>query len=352
MNKYSFKINKRIIGLNYKPFIVAEMSGNHNGSLERALKIIDKAAACGADAIKLQTYTADTMTMNLESKEFSVTDQQSIWKNKKLYDLYDKAHTPWKWHRKLFKHAKQRNILCFSAPFDMTAVDFLEDLNCPAYKIASFENNHEPLIRRVVRTKKPVIVSTGMASESEIRKIVNIFKKENSKNFMLLKCTSSYPALHSESNLETIKDMRKKFNCEVGLSDHSKGIGSAIASVAYGASLIEKHFTLSKKDKGVDSSFSMDPRELKLLCVNSNIAWESKGKVFYGPTKSEKRSLKYRRSIYFSKNLEKGDIINSSNIKVIRPSFGLSPSYYDKIIGKKLTKSVKKGTRVKLEVLN
>ena len=340
------KILKKNIGENYRPFIVAEMSGNHNQSLSRALKIVDEAANCGADAIKLQTYTADTMTLNINKKEFKITDKTSIWNNSNLYQLYQKAHTPWEWHYEIMKRAKERKIICFSAPFDTTAVDFLEKIDCPAYKIASFENNHYPLIEKVAKTGKPIIVSTGMATYNEVMKVVKILKKNNCNNFMLLKCTSSYPASSQETNFKTITDMKNKFNCPIGLSDHTLGIGSAIASISFGASLIEKHFTLDRKDGGVDSIFSLDPQELRLLVLESKRAWESIGKISYGPSKSEMHSLKYKRSIYFSADMTKGEIITENNIKIVRPAFGLEPYNYNNLIGRKVNKNIKYGKKV------
>ncbi len=346
-----FKIGKRTINHNNRPFIVAEMSGNHNNSLKRAMKIIDAAAKCGADAIKLQTYTADTITLDSDKKYFKINDKESLWHKQKLYDLYNKAHTPWKWHRPLMDHAKKRGIICFSAPFDLTAVDFLEEINCPIYKIASFESNHFPLIEKVSLTKKPVIVSTGMATKKELFEIVKIFKKNKCNNYMFLKCTSSYPASPSESNLITISEMKKIFRCEIGLSDHTIGIGVALASIVHGASLIEKHFTLNKYDGGVDSTFSMDPDELSLLVRESKNAWNSSGKVIFGPSKSERSSLKFKRSIFFSKSMKKGETISVNNIKIIRPADGLEPKYFKKILGKKVNSKVEKGDPLKWSLI-
>ena len=340
------RILKKNIGNNFKPFIVAEMSGNHNQSLSRALKIVEKAAECGADAIKLQTYRADTMTLKSNKKEFMITDKKSIWKNESLYDLYNKAHTPWDWHVPIMKKAREKGIICFSAPFDTTAVEFLEDLDCPAYKIASFENNHYPLIEKVAKTGKPIIISTGMASYEELKNVLKIIKQNKCKNFMLLKCTSAYPSSPKETNLKTIVDMKKKFKCPIGLSDHTLGIGSSIGAISFGACLIEKHFTLDRSDGGVDSSFSMDPTELKLLVEESERAWESIGQISYGPTKSELKSLKYRRSIYFSKDILKGEKITETNIKIIRPAYGLEPKYFSKIIGKRVNKNIISGKKV------
>ena len=298
------EINKKYkIGLNHKPFIVAEMSANHNHSLKKALKIVKTAAASGADAIKLQTYTPDTLTLNVKKKDFFIKDNKSLWKGEYLYNLYEKAYTPWEWHKPIMKLAKKLGLICFSSPFDETAVDFLEKLNVPLYKIASFEITHIPLIKRVAQTGKPIILSTGLASIKEINDAIKTIRSAGSKKIILLKCTSTYPAKTKNSNLITIPNMRKKFRCEIGLSDHTLGIGTAIAAVANGATVIEKHFTLDKNDGGVDSAFSIKPNDFKRLTEEANKAWQSLGKVFYGPTPDEKKSLIFRRSIYASKNM-------------------------------------------------
>ncbi len=275
----------------FRPFIIAEMSGNHNQSLERALEIVDAAADAGAHAIKLQTYTADTITIDKKEGEFFISDPKSLWKGESLYDLYKKAYTPWEWHESIFKRAKEKGILCFSSPFDFTAVDFLESLNAPAYKIASFENIDLPLIRKVANTGKPIIISTGMANIQEIAEAVDTVRATGNNQLILLKCTSTYPSTPDNTNILTIPHMRELFQCEIGLSDHTLGIGVAVASIALGATVIEKHFTLNREEGGVDSVFSMEPDELKSLVVETGRAWQSLGKVTYGPTEKEKASM-------------------------------------------------------------
>ena len=334
-------IKKKFIEKN-KPFIIAEVSGNHGGSLKRMLKIVDEVAKTGADAIKLQTLKPDNITLNCNSKEFIISDKKSKWHNLKLYDLYKKSQTPWYWHKIIFERAKKLGLFAFSTPFDFSAVDFLEKLKVPMYKIASFENNHIPLISYVARTKKPLIISTGMASIKEISEVVKATKKNGCKNLTLLKCTSVYPAKIEESNILTIPNLKKKFKCNVGLSDHTPGIGASVAAVAKGATVIEKHFTLDKKDGSVDSFFSLEPDEFKSLVTESKRAFQSLGKIFYGPTVNEKKSLKFRRSIYITKNVKKNEKITDENIKVIRPSKGLEPKYYNKILNKRFKKNVKK----------
>ena len=318
------------------------MSGNHNGSLREALKIVDLASIAGADAIKLQTYTPDTITMKSKRSEFFIKDKKNLWKNNSLYDLYKKAHTPWSWHKKIFERAKKRKLIYFSSPFDETAVDLLEKLNVPLYKIASAENNHFPLLKKVAKTGKPVIMSTGLATLNELKESVNYLRKNGCKQLALLKCTSAYPAEPKDLNLVTIKRLREVFNCEVGFSDHSLGIGAAITAISYGATIIEKHFTV-EKNKGVDGAFSSEVSEMKRLKEESLVSWLSKGKVFFGPTKNEKIFKKYRRSIYVSKNIKKGEIFSNNNIKVIRPSLGLHPKYFTDIIGKISKKNINKG---------
>jgi len=337
-----FKIKKRIISQKKSPFIIAEMSGNHNGSLSEALKIVDLASIAGADAIKLQTYTPDTITMKSKRSEFFIKDKKNLWKNNSLYDLYKKAHTPWSWHKKIFERAKNRKLIYFSSPFDETAVDLLEKLNVPLYKIASAENNHFPLLKKVAKTGKPVIMSTGLATLNELKGSVNYLRKNGCKQLALLKCTSAYPAEPKDLNLVTIRRLREIFNCEVGFSDHSLGIGAAITAISYGATIIEKHFTV-EKNKGVDGAFSSEVSEMKRLKEESLVSWSSKGKVFFGPTKNEKIFKKYRRSIYVSKNIKKGEVFSNNNIKVIRPSLGLHPKYFTDIIGKISKKDINKG---------
>jgi len=342
------KINKKYkIGLNHKPFIVAEMSANHNHSLKKALEIVKAAAASGADAIKLQTYTPDTLTLNVKKKDFFIKDNKSLWKGKYLYNLYEKAYTPWKWHKPIMNLAKKLGLIFFSSPFDESAVDFLEKLDVPIYKIASFEITHIPLIKKVAKTGKPIIISTGLASINEINNAIKIVRSTGLRKIILLKCTSTYPAKAKNSNLITIPDMRKKFRCEIGLSDHTLGIGTAIAAVANGATVIEKHLTLDKNDGGVDSAFSIEPNDLKRLTEETNKAWQSLGKIFYGPTPDEKKSLIFRRSIYASQNISSGEKLSRENIKIVRPGFGLAPKYFEKLLGKKLKKNISKGTALK-----
>jgi len=342
------KINKRIISDKYPPFIVAEISANHNNSLARALKLIDEAKRAGADAVKLQTYKASTITLRSKKKDFLIKDKNSLWFGKYLYDLYKIGSTPWNWHKELFERAKKNKIICFSSPFDETAVDFLSKLNCPAFKIASFENNHIPLINKIIKKRKPTIISTGVSELKNIKNILRIFKQKKHRNFAILKCTSSYPAPVAESNLKTILDLKNKFKIEVGLSDHTPGIGVAIAAVTYGATIIEKHFTLNKNAGGLDDSFSINSDELNNLVIESKRAWESKGKIFYGISKSEKKSTIFKRSIYVTKNIKKGEKFSNKNIKVIRPNLGLDPKYYNKIIGKKALINLDKETALKL----
>lgn len=330
-------------GGKYAPFIIAEISGNHNQSLERALEIVEAAATTGAHAIKLQTYTADTMTLDLKEREFFISDEKSLWKGQSLYDLYKIAHTPWDWHKPIFDHAKKLGLICFSTPFDETAVDFLEKLRVPIYKIASFENTDIPLIRRVAATGKPLIISTGMATQEELDESVDAARKGGCKELTLLKCTSTYPATPENSNLLTIPYLRDRYGCEIGLSDHTLGIGVAISSVALGATVIEKHFTLKRSDGGVDAAFSLEPNEMKQLVEETARAWQSLGKAFIGPTEAEKPSITFRRSLYIVKDLKAGDILTKENVRAIRPGLGLSPKNLDEVLGKKIKSSVKMG---------
>ena len=339
-------IEKNKIGKDFPPFIIAEMSGNHNQSLQRALEIVEVAAATGAHALKLQTYTADTMTLDIKNDEFLISDEKNLWKGQSLYDLYKQAYTPWEWHEPIKKRANELGMICFSTPFDITALEFLEDLKMPAYKIASFENTHLPLIKKVASKGKPMIISTGMASISELGELVSTIRKGGCEQFVLLKCTSSYPASPESSNLLTIPHMRELFNCEVGLSDHTMGIGTSVAAVAQGATVIEKHFTIRRSDGGVDSAFSMEPEEMKQLVIETKRAWQSLGKVFYGPTELEKESKFYSRSLYIAKDMKKGDVLTEENLCIIRPGLGLSPKYYDVILGRKVTQNLIKGTAV------
>lgn len=344
-------IANKNIGLQYPPFIVAEMSGNHNHSLERALQIVEAAAKSGVHAVKLQTYTADTMTIDADNKDFFIDDPGSLWQGKTLYALYQQAYTPWEWHKPIFERCKELGLIAFSTPFDETAVDFLESLNVPCYKIASFENTDIPLLQKVASTGKPVILSTGMASVAELDEAVTTLRAGGCEDIILLKCTSTYPASPEDTNLVTIPHMRELFKCQVGLSDHTMGIGAAVASVALGATFIEKHFTLSRADGGVDSAFSMEPHEMKSLVVETEHAWQALGKITYGPTKREKDSLKYRRSLYIVEDMKAGDEFNKENLRIIRPGYGLSPRFYYELLGKKVNQDVKKGTPFSWELL-
>jgi len=337
-------IGQRAISANFSPFIIAEMSGNHNQSLERALEIVDAAAAAGAHALKLQTYTADTITLNVRNKDFLIEDKKSLWDGSNLHDLYKKAYTPWEWHQPIMERAQQHGMVCFSSPFDESAVDFLESLNVPAYKIASFENNHLPLIEKVAKTGKPMIISTGMATLSDIEEAVKTARDAGCKDLILLKCTSTYPALPTNSNVLTIPHLKQMFDCQIGLSDHTMGVGVSIAAVAYGATVIEKHFTLSRADGGVDSAFSLEPEEMKSLVVETERAWQGLGHISYGPTEAEKKSLMFRRSIYFAENIQAGEVFTSDNLRVVRPGFGLHPRFYRSLLGKKARTHIEKGT--------
>ncbi|WP_434064763.1 pseudaminic acid synthase [Anaerosinus gibii] len=327
------------------------MSGNHNQSLDRALEIVELSAKAGVDALKLQTYTADTMTLNIAEREFFIKDKNSLWGGTSLYDLYKKAYTPWEWHGPIFKRCKELGILGFSTPFDSTSVEFLESLDVPMYKIASFENIDLPLIKKVAQTGKPIIASTGMASIAELDELVRTARENGCRDLTLLKCTSNYPSTPEGTNLLTIPHMRELFNCKVGLSDHTLGIGAAVASVALGAAVIEKHFTISRADGGVDSVFSLEPTEMKMLVEEANRAYEALGEIHYGISEQEKKSLQFRRSLYIVEDMKAGDVITEKNMRSIRPGVGLSPKYYDVLIGKTVKSDVKKGTPLSFEVL-
>ena len=339
------------IGARYKPFIIAEMSGNHNQSLDRALEIVEAAASTGVHALKLQTYTANTITLDVKVGEFFIDNKDSLWKGKSLFELYQEAYTPWEWHKPIMKQAKKLGMLCFSTPFDETAVDYLEDLNVPAYKIASFEITHIPLIKKVASTGKPMLVSTGMASIAEIDEAVHVIRDSGCEQFVLLKCTSSYPATPENSNVLTIPHLRNLFSCEVGLSDHTMGVGVAVAAVAHGAIVIEKHFTLCRADGGVDAAFSLEPEEMKQLVFETERAWQALGTVTYGPTEAEKGSLIFRRSLYIAEDMKAGETFTSKNLRIVRPGLGLPPKYYDVLLGRKVNQDVKKGTAVNWELV-
>ena len=334
------------IGVNLPPLIVAEMSGNHNQSLERALAIVDAAAAAGAHALKIQTYTAETMTLDLDDDAFSITDEGSLWSGKTLYKLYDDAHTPWEWHQPIFDRCRELGMIGFSTPFDATAVDFLESLDVPAYKIASFESGDLPLIRKVAATGKPMIISTGMASKEELDETVRAAREAGCRDLILLKCTSSYPASPEECNIRTIPHMREAYGAEVGLSDHTLGIGVALAAIALGATIIEKHFTLARADGGVDAAFSLEPHELAALVAESRRVWEALGEIHYGRTSGEKKSLRFRRSLYVTRDMKAGEALSADNLRAIRPGYGLAPKFYDELIGRRVNRDVKKGTPI------
>lgn len=345
------QIENRKIGLDSAPFVIAEMSGNHNGELDRALAIVESAANAGAHAIKLQTYRPETMTLDLSEGDFYIEDPNSLWKGRSLYELYEMAHTPWEWHKPIFDYARKLGLIAFSSPFDATAVDFLEGLDVPCYKIASFENIDIPLIRKVAETGKPMIISTGMATVAEIAEAVGTARDAGCKNIMLLKCTSTYPASPLQSNIATIPHMRELFGCEIGLSDHTLGVGVAVASVALGACAIEKHVTLRRADGGVDAAFSLEPDELKLLVLESARAWSAIGHVQYGPLSDEMASLKFRRSLYVVEDMKAGDTFNSKNLRAVRPGYGLPPKFIEVLLGKAVKRDVPKGTRVTWDLL-
>ncbi|WDV07474.1 pseudaminic acid synthase [Lysinibacillus irui] len=345
------KIGHKEIGRHTKPFIIAEMSGNHNQSLERALHLVELAAEAGVDALKLQTYTPDTITLDVHTNEFFIQDESNLWKGNSLYNLYKEAYTPWEWHEAIFNRAKELGLLAFSSPFDETAVDFLETLNVPAYKIASFENVDIPLIRKVARTGKPIIISTGMATAAELDEAVRVAKAEGNHQIVLLKCTSTYPATPENSNIATIPHMHELFRTEIGLSDHTMGVGVSVAAVALGATVIEKHFTTSRAHGGVDSAFSMEPHELKMLVEETERAWQSVGQIQYGSTEAEKGSEIFRRSLYIGEDLKTGDILTEENLRNVRPGLGLPTKYYDLVLGKTVKQDVKKGTPLSWELL-
>lgn len=352
MSNYEITISGRVIGPNHPPFIIAEMSGNHNQSLERALEIVEAAARAGAHAIKIQTYTPDTMTLDLNEREFHIGDSESLWAGRSLYDLYGEAYTPWEWHKPIFDRARELGIIAFSTPFDSTAVNFLEDLNVPCYKIASFENTDLPLIRRVAATGKPVIISTGMASIADLDETVRTARDAGCKDLVLLKCTSTYPAAAHDTNILTIPHMAKLFDCEVGLSDHTMGMGVSIASIALGARVIEKHFTLNRADGGVDSTFSLEPMEMKQLVVEAERAWQALGKISYGISKAEKKSIMFRRSLYIVKDLKAGDSLTSENLRAIRPGLGLPTKYLEILLGAIVNQDVKMGTALDWKMIS
>lgn len=338
------KIGNREIGSRCSPFIIAEMSGNHNQSLDRALEIVVAAAKSGAHALKLQTYTPDTMTLDIDENEFHISDPSSLWAGASLYKLYGEAYTPWEWHKPIFDRARELGIIPFSTPFDDTAVDFLESLDVPCYKIASFENTDLPLIRRVAATGRPLIISTGMATVAELDETVRAAREAGCRDLILLKCTSTYPSTAANTNILTIPHLRELFGCEVGLSDHTMGLGVSVASVALGATVIEKHFTLNRADGGVDSTFSMEPAEMAQLVIETERAWQGLGQVSYGPTEAEKKSLQFRRSLYIVKDIKAGEALTRENVRAIRPGLGLPTKYFEQVLGKTVKQDVKHGT--------
>ncbi|MFL0797184.1 MAG: pseudaminic acid synthase [Cellvibrionaceae bacterium] len=339
----------RKISAETQPYIIAELSANHGGKIENALKLIELAKQCGADAIKLQTYRPDTITIDCDKPDFKISG--GLWDGRTLYDLYDEAHTPWEWHKQLFEHARKTGITTFSSPFDFTAVDLLEDLNAPAYKIASFEAIDLPLIKYVAKTGKPMIISTGMADEEEILEAVNAAEEAGCKELAILHCVSGYPAPAADYNLRTIIDMQERYGELVGLSDHTLDNTTAITSVALGACIIEKHFTLDRSGGGPDDSFSLEPAELKQLCNGAKTAWQALGNVDYGRKSSESGNVVFRRSLYFVEDIKAGEIITPDNVKSIRPGYGIPPKHLDEIMGKRVRRDVEIGTAVKWELM-
>jgi len=347
-----FKIADRLIGRNHAPLVIAEMSGNHNQSLERALKIVEAVAKSGAHALKIQTYTPDTMTIDLDEREFHISDPGSLWMGKSLYSLYGEAYTPWEWHKPIFDRARELGIIPFSTPFDDSAVDFLEELEVPCYKIASFENTDLPLIRRVAATGKPLIISTGMATVAELDDTVRAAREAGCKDLILLKCTSTYPATPEDTNILAIPHMHQLFGCEIGLSDHTMGVGVSVASVALGAVVIEKHFTLNRSDGGVDSTFSLEPAEMAQLVRETERAWQALGEVNYGPTSAERCSLVFRRSLYITEDVKKGEQFGPNNLRAIRPGYGLAPKHIDAFLGRYASRDIRRGSAVTWDLLD
>lgn len=338
------RIGRHLIGPDQPPFIIAEMSGNHGHDLDKALRLVDAAAEAGAQALKLQTYTADTMTLDIAEGEFFIDDPASLWHGHSLYELYKKAHTPWDWHAPLFERARKRGLVPFSTPFDATAVDLLESLNVPCYKIASFENGDQPLIRRVAATGKPLILSTGTATLVELAEAVAVAREAGCRDLILLKCTSNYPAEPTDANLLTLAHMAQLFDCQVGISDHTLGTAVAVAGVALGGRVIEKHFTLNRDDGDIDAAFSLEPAELQRLVNDARMAWQALGRVNYGPSEKELSSRKHRRSLYITEDLKKGDILTEENVRAIRPGLGLPPKYLETVLGRAVVRDVSKGS--------
>ena len=342
----------RKVGLDHPPFVIAEMSGNHNQSLYRALEIVDAAAAAGAHALKLQTYTADTMTLDIAEGDFVITDPNSLWHGRTLYDLYQEAHTPWDWHKPIFERARNHGMIPLSTPFDDSAADFLESLEAAVYKIASFENTDLPLVRKVASKGKPMIISIGMATLAEIDETVRAARSAGCQDIILLQCTSTYPATPENTNLATIPHMRTAFGCEVGLSDHTMGVGASVASVALGATVIEKHFTLARADGGVDSAFSLESQEMASLVIESERAWQAIGRAQYGAVSAqEAKSLAFRRSLYVTADVAAGEAFTKDNVRAIRPGFGLAPKWQDIVLQRTAKQPIKRGTPLSWELL-
>ncbi len=344
-------IGHHLIGPDHPPFIIAEMSGNHGHRLDKALQIVDAVADAGAHALKLQTYTADTMTLDIRDGDFFIDDPNSLWRGHSLYELYQKAHTPWEWHSPIFERARQHGLIAFSTPFDNSAVDFLESLDVPCYKIASFENGDIPLIRKVAATGKPLIMSTGTATLTELTEAVTAARTADCRDLILLKCTSNYPADPTDANLLTLPHMKERFNCLVGLSDHTLGTAVAVASVALGARVIEKHVTLNRADGDIDAAFSLEPAELAQLVQDTRAAWQALGQISYQPSTKELASRKHRRSLYVTADLKQGEVLTGQNVRAIRPGLGLAPKYLDEILGRRVRCDVKRGTPLGWELI-
>ncbi|MBT1062898.1 pseudaminic acid synthase [Bowmanella sp. Y26] len=347
----SITIGHHQVGSDHPPFIIAEMSGNHGQSIEKAKALIDAAAKAGAHALKLQTYTPDTITLDVHEREFFIADPNSLWQGNSLYNLYQEAMTPWEWHQELFDYASSKGLVAFSTPFDLTAVDFLESLNVPCYKIASFENIDHALLAAVAKTGKPVIVSTGMASQTELAESVDVLRAAGCKDLILLKCTSNYPARPVDANLRTIPHLAELFNCQVGLSDHTPGVGVAVAAVALGATVVEKHFVLDRNGGEVDAEFSLEPHEVKMLVEETERAWTALGKVYYGCTDKELASRVHRRSLYIAEDVKAGDILTEKNLRSVRPGLGLAPKYLPLLLGKVVKVDAPKGTPMSWELI-
>jgi len=347
----SIQLGQHWVGPSHPPLIIAELSGNHNGSLEKALALVDAAAKTGAQALKIQTYTADTMTLNISTGEFFIKDKNSLWHGSSLYELYQIAQTPWEWHKPIFDRAKSHGMTAFSTPFDLTSVSFLESLDVPCYKIASFENSDHPLLAAVAKTGKPVIMSTGMASQAELAESVEVLRANGCKDLILLKCTSNYPARPVDANLLTIPHLAQLFQCHTGLSDHTMGIGVSVAAVALGASVIEKHFVLDRSEGGVDAEFSMEPSEFSMLVEECFRAKDAIGQIYYGATDKEIASRVFRRSLYIAENLKEGDVLTEKNLRAIRPGLGLAPKYLPLLLGRKIKKDCEAGTPMSWELV-